>query len=66
VLGACALLIRTAFSSAIRSRHGLNGTTQRYMHLSPAALEGAMRLLDASRNGLEFGHMLATGSTDSD
>ena len=40
-------------------------TTQRYMHLSPAAIEGAIRLLDASRTGTAFGNMLATGSTES-
>ena len=39
-------------------------TTQRYMHLSPAAVEGAIRLLDASRTGRSFGNMLATGSTE--
>jgi integrase len=40
-------------------------TTQRYMHLSPAAVEGAIRLLDAPRPGSVFGNMLATGSTES-
>ena len=40
-------------------------TTQRYMHLSPAAIEGAIRLLDAPRSGTAFGNMLATGSTES-
>ncbi len=39
-------------------------TTQRYMHLSPAAVEGAIRLLDKSRTGRSFGNMLATGSTE--
>jgi integrase len=49
-------------------------TTQRYMHLSPAAIEGAIRLLDASRTGVTgnshgavkstIGNMLATGSTE--
>lgn len=46
-------------------------TTQRYMHLSPAAVEGAIRLLDASRTGAAIppavagvGNMLATGSTE--
>jgi hypothetical protein len=29
-------------------------TTQRYMHLSPAAVEGAIRLLDASRTARDF------------
>ena len=40
-------------------------TTQRYMHLSPAALEGAIRLLDASRTSTACGNMLATRSTES-
>jgi hypothetical protein len=41
------------------------------MHLSPAAIEGAIRLLDAGRTGLdsrwrenEVGNLLATGSTE--
>jgi hypothetical protein len=40
-------------------------TTQRYMHLSPAATEDAIRLLDARQSGLEplekFGDILDTG-----
>jgi integrase len=53
-----------------RAIHELAGhqdlkTTQRYMHLSPAAIEGAIRLLDASRTSAAFGNMLATGSTES-
>ena len=40
-------------------------TTQRYMHLSPAAVEGAIRLLEAGRTGAPIGNMLATGSTES-
>ena len=40
-------------------------TTQRYMHVSPAAVDDAIRLLDASRTGTPFGNMLATGSTES-
>ena len=62
------LAMRGAPARAIQELAGHQDltTTQRYMHLSPAALEGAIRLLDASRNGLEFGNMLATGSTDSD
>jgi integrase len=39
-------------------------TTQRYMHLSPAALEGAIRLLDGARSGPELGNIVATGSTE--
>ena len=38
-------------------------TTQRYMHLSPAALEGAIRLLDEGRPVSTFGDMLETGGT---
>jgi site-specific recombinase XerD len=37
-------------------------TTQRYMHLSPAALGTAVQLLDSRR---ERGDMLETGSSDS-
>ena len=40
-------------------------TTQRYMHLSPAAIEGAIRLLDAPSTGTARGNMLATRSTES-
>jgi hypothetical protein len=39
-------------------------TTQRYMHLSPAAIEGAIRLLDTPKTSTMFGNMLATGSTE--
>jgi integrase len=41
-------------------------TTQRYMHLSPAATEDAIRLLDGRHSGLEspvdFGDILETGT----
>ena len=41
-------------------------TTQRYMHVSPAAVEEAIRLLDAPRSGNPVGgNMLATGPTES-
>ncbi len=36
------------------------GTTQRYMHLSPAAIEGAIRLLDQRAGVSGFGDMLET------
>jgi integrase len=36
------------------------GTTQRYMHLSPAAIEGAIRLLDQRSGGKSFGDILET------
>jgi integrase len=35
-------------------------TTQRYMHLSPAAIEGAIRLLDQTKPVHGFGDMLET------
>ena len=62
------LAMRGAPARAIQELAGHQDltTTQRYMHLSPAALEGAIRLLDASRNSTAFGNMLATGSTDVD
>jgi hypothetical protein len=34
--------------------------TQRYIHLSPAAIEGAIRLLDHPKPAHGFGHMLET------
>ncbi len=36
-------------------------TTQRYMHLSPAAIEGAIRLLDQPTPEHGFGNILETG-----
>jgi integrase len=43
------LAMRGAPARAIQelAGHGELGTTQRYMHLSPAAIEGAIRLLDS-------------------
>ncbi len=35
-------------------------TTYRYMHLSPAAREGAIRLLNRRDDGVLFGEMLET------
>jgi hypothetical protein len=40
-------------------------TTLRYMHLSPAAIESAIRTLE-SRTGLGDGDMLETPSVDSE
>ena len=37
-------------------------TTQRYMHLSPAALEGAIRLLDQRPTLPRRGDMVETGN----
>jgi integrase len=42
------------------------GTTQRYMHLSPAAIEGAIRLLDQRSAVAQFGDMLETGPTNAE
>jgi integrase len=39
-------------------------TTQRYMHLSPAASESAIRLLDAPGVPSPRGNIVATGLTD--
>ena len=36
-------------------------TTQRYMHLSPAAIEGAIRLLDQRGPQLHCGDIVETG-----
>ena len=40
------------------------GTTQLYMHLSPAAIEGAIHLLEHRGPGSPFGDMLETGSAN--
>ena len=39
-------------------------TTQRYMHLSPAAIENAMRLLDLPKIGRDRGEILETGGSE--
>ena len=39
-------------------------TTQRYMHLSPAADDDAIRLLDESSPSTPVGNMMATGTTE--
>jgi hypothetical protein len=36
-------------------------TTQRYMHLSPAAVEAAIRLLELPDPGAASGNIVATG-----
>jgi hypothetical protein len=40
-------------------------TTQRYMHLSPAAIEGAIRLLDTNREPASRGDILETADRQS-
>ena len=39
-------------------------TTQRYMHLSPAAIESAIRLLEAAPAFAGRGNIVATGSSE--
>ena len=39
-------------------------TTQRYMHQSPAAIAGAIRLLDGSGTPANLGNMVAVGLTE--
>src|SRR5215470_14169553 len=60
------LAMRGAPARAIQELAGHKNlaTTQRYMHLSPAAIEGAIRLLDQPRFGGECGDILETGSTE--
>ncbi|HEY7187266.1 MAG TPA: tyrosine-type recombinase/integrase [Vicinamibacterales bacterium] len=57
------LAMRGAPARAIQELAGHQDliTTQRYMHLSPAALEGAIRLLDGSGVPLDRGNMVAVG-----
>ncbi|PYR54312.1 MAG: site-specific integrase, partial [Acidobacteria bacterium] len=56
------LAMRGAPARAIQELAGHQDlmTTQRYMHLSPAALDSAIRLLDASGMPPGFGDMLET------
>jgi integrase len=60
------LAMRGAPARAIQDLAGHQDlmTTQRYMHLSPAALDSAIRLLDVPGVPRSFGDMLETGSTE--
>jgi integrase len=57
------LAMRCAPARAIQelAGHADLRTTQRYMHLSPAALESAIRLLDRSSTHEDFGDIVETG-----
>ena len=60
----CSLLaMRGAPARAIQELAGHRelGMTQRYMHLSPAALDSAIRLLDQPLAVQSFGDILETG-----
>ena len=59
------LAMRGAPARAIQELAGHQdlGTTQRYMHLSPAAIESAIRLLDRRGIGETFGDIVETGPT---
>ena len=56
------LAMRGAPTRAIQelAGHADIRTTQRYMHLSPAALDSAIRLLDVQLPGLQRGDILET------
>jgi integrase len=60
------LAMRGAPARAIQELAGHQdlATTQRYMHLSPAAVEGAIRLLDSPRIPVGLGNIVATRSTE--
>src|SRR5512137_1674738 len=57
------LAMRGAPARAIQELAGHQdlSTTQRYMHLSPAAIESAVRLLEEPSPVSRFGDMLETG-----
>jgi len=60
------LAMRGAPARAIQELAGHQDltTTQRYMHLTPAAVDSAIRLLDASGVPPVRGNMVATGLTE--
>lgn len=60
------LAMRGAPARAIEELAGHQdlATTQRYMHLSPAAIEGANRLLDQRGMTGNLGDIVETGSTE--
>ena len=60
------LSMRGAPARAIQELAGHSDltTTQRYMHLSPAALDSAIRLLDCPGGLPRFGDMLETGGSE--
>jgi site-specific recombinase XerD len=60
------LAMRGAPAPAIQelAGHADLRTTQRYMHLSPAALESAIRLLDQSPRPRNFGDIVETAATE--